>query len=143
MLFRGGIDSIIDLSSRSSFPRKKEYIMKHSRFIAVLLVSVMLFGRLRPAFAGWSGNKEVGKQAEKFGEVGKTVNTVYQVYKTGSDLYNAKNNDERIDIVIDVAKEAGKNLVKAPIKAAASAVVGGAIVAGAAWGVCRLIDWIW
>ncbi len=179
--------------------------MKYSRFVAVIVVCVMVIGAVSPAFAGWSGNKEVKKQAEKFGEVGKTVSAAYQAYDISSKLYNARNNDERKDILIDTAKDAGKELVKAPIKAAADtaitasatstavyvagaagmtaktgtaiaalsgaaatnatlaaigtpvvttlgiaaapAVVGGVIVAGAAAGVCYgvhcLIDWIW
>lgn len=97
--------------------------MKRSKLIAVLLVSVMVIVAVQPAFAGWSGKEEVKKQAEKFGNAGKTVNTVYQVCKTGSDLYNAKDNDERKDILIDSAKDFGKDIVKAPIKAAADTAI--------------------
>ena len=97
--------------------------MKGSKFVAVMAVCVMVIGVVRPASAGWSGNKEVKKQAEKFGEVGKTVSAAYQVYDTSSKLYNARNNNERKDILIDTAKDVGKDIVKAPIKAVADTAI--------------------
>ena len=97
--------------------------MKGSKFVAVMAVCVMVIGVVRPVSAGWSGNKEVKKQAEKFGEVGKTVSAAYQVYDTSSKLYNARNNNERKDILIDTAKDVGKDIVKAPIKAVADTAI--------------------
>lgn len=97
--------------------------MKYSRFIAVLLVSVMVFGGLRPAFAGWSGEKEVKKQAKNFGKAIETVNTVHQVYDTAEKLYKAKNDDERKKILTDTAKDVGKGVVKGVVKGAADTAI--------------------
>lgn len=179
-------------------------MLKKSRIIALLLVCVMMFGVVQSAFA-FSGKELVKDSTEKIvDKVGK-IETVIDVIDRGKKLYDAKNNDERIDIVIDTAKDYGKSAVKTGVKtmanttiaasatstavslvgaagmtaktgtaiatlsgaaatnatlcaigtpvasalgiAAAPAVVGGVIVAGAAAGVCYgvscLIDWIW
>ena len=48
-----------------------------------------------------------------------------KVYETGRKLYNAKNNDERLDIAVDAAVSAGKGLVKKGVKATADAAIAG------------------
>ena len=122
MLFRGGINTIMRSYLKLS-SRKEECVMKRSKLIAVLLVSVMVIVAVQPAFAGWSGEKEVKKQAKNFGKAIETVNTARQAYDTAEKLYKAKDNDERKKILTDTAKDVGKGIVKAPIKAAADATI--------------------
>lgn len=179
-------------------------MLKKSRIIALLVVCVMVFAVVQPAFA-FSGKEVVKNSTKEILKKVDAIETVVDVVDRGQKLYNARNNDERIDIAIDTAKYYGKSAVKTGVKAtlnttiatsatstavslagaagmtaktgtaiatlsgaaatnatlcaigtpvasalgiaAAPAVVGGVIVAGAAAGVCYgvscLIDWIW
>ena len=98
--------------------------MKYSKLIALLVIGVMVCLTVQPAFA-WSGGQYVKEKAKKYGKAAETVADAYEVYETGRKLYNAKNNDERLDIAVDAAVSAGKGLVKKGVKATADAAIAG------------------
>lgn len=82
----------------------------------------MVMGLAQPALA-WYGGDEVKKYTETFIKGGETLGAVAGIIEegigvcdTGYRLYNAKNNDERLDIVVDAGKSAVKGAVKGYVK---------------------------
>ena len=107
-----------------NFSRKKEFHMKYSKFTALLVVGVMVFMTVQPAFS-WSGEQYVKDKTGTYVKAVEVVADAYEVYETGRKLYNAKDNDERLDIAVDAAIGAGKGLVKKGVKATADAAIAG------------------
>ncbi len=96
--------------------------MKCSRFVAALMACVMVMGLVQPALA-WFGGDEVKKHTETFIKGAETIEGVIEVGVTGVRLYNAENNDERLDIAVDAGKRVAKGYVKHSIKAAADTAI--------------------
>ena len=107
--------------------------MRYSKFTALLVIGVMVCLTVQPAFS-WSGEQFVKDKTKNYGAAVEVVAGAYEVYDTGRRLYNAKDNDERLDIVADAAVSAGKDNAKKAVKSmiAGSATSTAVTLAGAA-----------
>jgi|GEM_PF-4010777 len=134
--------------------------MKRSRFVAVMVVCVMVMGVIQPAFAysQKTTQKATQKATEKttkdtLSKYGDYVGYAKDAYDVGKEIYNGNYSG--------AAKEATKvavnRVVVTPVATTAAGTVvttlgltgivatGGTllIVAGAGYGVSKLIDWMW
>lgn len=98
--------------------------MRYSKFTALLVIGVMVFLTVEPAFS-WSGEQFVKDKTRNYGAAVEVVAGAYEVYDTGRRLYNAKDNDERLDIVADAAVSAGKGIAKKAVKGTIDTAIAG------------------
>lgn len=106
--------------------------MRYSKFTALLVVGVMVFLTVEPAFS-WSGEQFVKDKARNYGAAVEVVAGAYEVYDTGRRLYNAKNNDERLDIAVDAAVSAGKGIAKKAVKSTVDTAIAGSATSTAVY----------
>ena len=102
-------------------------------FICVIMVSIMFSTPVLAASEkrndSWmKKGVEFGKDiyneyGENLGKAKDVAETVYDIYDTGKKLYDARDMDERVDVLIDVTKDYGKTVAKTAMKTAVNSVI--------------------